>query len=190
MKSIPQLHDGILYRSRTEARWAEFFTLAGLPFEYEPEGFDIGGEWYVPDFRVGAIYFEVKGAEPTERETRVASGLCLASQSPVVVAVGNPGSCRMRAFLPPAAESSDCTIVEEFRSDDGAWLAQFAEGGGWAFPLRGDLVNCSATGGDHPLMAEAGRLQFRKPRVTGEAQDIGSVVSGIISRIASGRLAP
>jgi len=43
---------GYNFRSRLEARWAVFFTEMGLPFEYEPEGFDLDGVWYLPDFRV------------------------------------------------------------------------------------------------------------------------------------------
>lgn len=40
------------YRSRLEARWAVFFQEMGYHFEYEPEGMDIDGTWYLPDFRL------------------------------------------------------------------------------------------------------------------------------------------
>ena len=43
---------GHFFRSRLEARWAVFFTRMGLKWEYEPEGFDVNGELYLPDFRV------------------------------------------------------------------------------------------------------------------------------------------
>lgn len=46
MKAIPTKFDGVDYRSRLEARWAAFFTLAGWKFEYEP--FDCDG--WIPDF--------------------------------------------------------------------------------------------------------------------------------------------
>jgi len=43
---------GYRFRSRLEARWAVFFTELGVSWEYEPQGFDVGGEPYLPDFRV------------------------------------------------------------------------------------------------------------------------------------------
>lgn len=56
---------GHRFRSRTEARWAVFFTTLGFRWEYEPEGFNIDGELYLPDFRVWTpqgepIWYEVK----------------------------------------------------------------------------------------------------------------------------------
>jgi hypothetical protein len=61
---------GHRFRSRTEARWAVFFTTLGLQWEYEPEGFNIDGENYLPDFRVltpqgEPIWYEVKPANVT-----------------------------------------------------------------------------------------------------------------------------
>lgn len=186
MKAVPQFHNGIIYRSRTEARWAEFWTLAGIPFEYEPEGFDLDGEWYVPDFRIGGkVYFEVKGIFPNERERRVAQKLADASECPVVIADGNPGSSRLVAYgigdLP-----SSCVIVEEFKSD-GAWIAEFADGGGWALPLCPALVNCSATGNPHPLLIEAGWFQFKAPVPGTEFASIGDVVGNLVRRLMASK---
>lgn len=50
IKSIPTWYNGIKYRSKLEAKWAVFFTSLKLPFEYEKQGFIIGGECYLPDF--------------------------------------------------------------------------------------------------------------------------------------------
>jgi hypothetical protein len=41
---------GYKFRSRLEARWAVFFTALGIKWEYEREGYDIDGRWYLPDF--------------------------------------------------------------------------------------------------------------------------------------------
>ena len=61
---IPTWHDGILYRSRLEARWRIFFDELGLDPEYETQGFDVDGTWYLPDFLLhaplGDIWAEVK----------------------------------------------------------------------------------------------------------------------------------
>lgn len=49
---IPTEYQGILFRSRLEARWAVFFDDIGLDWEYEPEGFDLPTRRYLPDFRL------------------------------------------------------------------------------------------------------------------------------------------
>ena len=63
---IPTTYNGIQFRSRLEARWALFFDILGIKYEYEPEGF-IGcyGSKYLPDFYLPEydIYVEVKGTK-------------------------------------------------------------------------------------------------------------------------------
>lgn len=60
-KGIRTLYRGILFRSRTEARWAAFFDALGWHWEYEPA--DLDG--YLPDFLLpfdgGDLIVEVKG---------------------------------------------------------------------------------------------------------------------------------
>lgn len=61
IKPIQTTYKGYRFRSRLEARWAVFFDAMGLQWEYEPEGFELpGGVRYLPDFRVGDVWFEVK----------------------------------------------------------------------------------------------------------------------------------
>ncbi len=51
IQPIPTMYNGCLFRSRLEARWAVFFDVLGLKWEYEPEGFQLSNEtWYLPDF--------------------------------------------------------------------------------------------------------------------------------------------
>lgn len=51
IKAIETVFDGYRFRSRLEARWAVFFKNAGIPYNYELEGFDLGGGVkYLPDF--------------------------------------------------------------------------------------------------------------------------------------------
>ena len=53
IKAIETYYKGYRFRSRLEARWAVFFDAAGIKYEYEPEGFDLGGGlYYLPDFRI------------------------------------------------------------------------------------------------------------------------------------------
>jgi hypothetical protein len=65
IKAIETRYNGILFRSRLEARWAVFFAAAGIDYEYEPERVALpGGGTYLPDFRTnGSGYAEVKGTE-------------------------------------------------------------------------------------------------------------------------------
>lgn len=51
--AIPTKYKGYQFRSRLEARWAGFFDLMGVSWEYEPEGFMLpSGRQYLPDFRL------------------------------------------------------------------------------------------------------------------------------------------
>jgi hypothetical protein len=65
--AIPTLYAGVLFRSRTEARWALFWDQLGIKWEYEPQGFvTTAGVPYLPDFIVfpalGRLWVEIKGS--------------------------------------------------------------------------------------------------------------------------------
>lgn len=65
LKAIETVYNGYRFRSRLEARWAVFFGALRIPYEYEPEGFDLGGLWYLPDFRLpgGFVYWPSAGLD-------------------------------------------------------------------------------------------------------------------------------
>lgn len=78
LKAIETEYKGYRFRSRLEARWAVFFDACGVEWEYEPEGFDLGGGLhYLPDFLLrgvagrdgGDLFVEVKG-QMTDRDAR------------------------------------------------------------------------------------------------------------------------
>jgi hypothetical protein len=77
LKPIDTVYDGYRFRSRLEARWAVFFKTLGIKYEYEKEGFDLDGQWYLPDFWLPKqqCWVEIKGEEPTDRENEVAAKL-------------------------------------------------------------------------------------------------------------------
>ena len=62
IKPIETVYNGYRFRSRLEARWAVFFNEGKIKYEYEPEGFDINGMRYLPDFYLPDfdVYVEVK----------------------------------------------------------------------------------------------------------------------------------
>lgn len=72
IQAIETRYDGYRFRSRLEARWAVFFNSLHVPYCYEPEGFNLRGEWYLCDFWLPSqkAWVEVKGVIPTQAEVR------------------------------------------------------------------------------------------------------------------------
>jgi len=69
IKAIETFYKGSKFRSRLEAKWAVFFNILKIPYEYEKEGFDLGGDiYYLPDFWMPTLkcWIEIKGEETTE----------------------------------------------------------------------------------------------------------------------------
>jgi len=93
IKSIETYYKGYLCRSRTEARWMVAFDRAGIEYEYEPEGFDLGKPGkYLPDFYLPQFgsYAEVKGRTFTLQEIQKAKSLCIQSKKSVLFLTGQP----------------------------------------------------------------------------------------------------
>lgn len=71
IKPIETVYNGYRFRSRLEARWAVFFDALGIKYEYEKEGYDLDGLWYLPDFWLPSIpgngtWIEVKPSYPLD----------------------------------------------------------------------------------------------------------------------------
>ena len=93
IKSIETYYKGYLCRSRTEARWMVAFDRAGIEYEYEPEGFDLGRPGkYLPDFYLPEFitYAEVKGRTFTSQEIQKAKALSVQSGKSVLFLTGQP----------------------------------------------------------------------------------------------------
>ena len=63
MKAIQTEYNGILFRSRLEARWAILFDALKIDWVYEPECFELSnGLKYTPDFYIDKydLYIEIK----------------------------------------------------------------------------------------------------------------------------------
>jgi len=105
MKAIETRYGGCHFRSRIEARWAVFFDALGIPWEYEPQGFELPADenfaepaYYLPDFflpnwgpRRQGTWWEVKGAPPTNDEQNLAFRLCTEADTSVRIAHGDIG---------------------------------------------------------------------------------------------------
>lgn len=97
MKPIETRYSGYRFRSRLEARVAVWLDALGWRWEYEPEGYDLDGVYYLPDFlirydgeRGGKIWLEVKALEPTAEEKLKASRLAAATDTAVLFQIGTP----------------------------------------------------------------------------------------------------
>jgi len=126
LQAIPTRHNGLLYRSRCEARWAVVFDELGWNHQYEPESFRLTCGAYLPDFYLADIdvFFEVKGNYPTSDELRKAEQLCVASEKPVVISTGPPNPKR-----------------DEIESDLIVFYPEMMEGEVIAFQYEGAFVS-------------------------------------------------
>jgi hypothetical protein len=60
--AIETSYKGYRFRSRLEARWAVFFDTLKWHWKYEPQGYVVEGQPYLPDFWVDEVgWVEVKG---------------------------------------------------------------------------------------------------------------------------------
>lgn len=94
MKIIQTWYKGVLFRSRTEARWAVFFDKLGIEWNYEEEGFVmLNGTYYLPDFHLPTfekgMFVEVK-SKFTQEEKELCRDLCYESGFKVLLAEGIP----------------------------------------------------------------------------------------------------
>lgn len=120
MKAIETVYRGYRFRSRTEARWAVFFDALDIDWEYEPEGFEFpNGIMYLPDFKIGNIWVEIKADAPSaDEEFKM---VCLVSQSKMhgLILCGSPGKQRVFDVL-----SRDFPVMVEWGSYDTEDIAE------------------------------------------------------------------
>ena len=103
IKPIETVYKGHRFRSRLEARWAVWLDNIGWTWEYEPQGYDLGGgDLYLPDFKVSAparrdyetdgpvFWLEIKAGKPSEDELRKAMKLAQQSGMSCLFGIGIP----------------------------------------------------------------------------------------------------
>lgn len=102
IEPVPTRYHGVLYRSRTEARWAVFFDALGVDATYEPESYSIDGVWYLPDFFVLSwnLFAEIKGEIPTPFERDRCRKLAALTGKNVLLFAGAPGERHGEIFFP------------------------------------------------------------------------------------------
>lgn len=91
IRAITTEYNGYLFRSRLEARWAVFYDTLGVPYRYEPEGYEMDGLRYLPDFWMPHLdcWVEIKGQDPTDPEGEKARRLADGTGKKVFVFYGD-----------------------------------------------------------------------------------------------------
>ena len=124
IKAIETVYNGYKFRSRLEARWAVFFDAAGIKYEYEPEGFDLGGVWYLPDFYLPwfKCYVEIKPNDSKEIQD--------AEDKLWSLFRGKDGCCCMLCVGSPADNNITvyCCDANDGGGGEGEFEAKFLEG--------------------------------------------------------------
>jgi hypothetical protein len=98
LRAIETRYKSYRFRSRLEARWAVLFDHMGVEWEYEPEGYHLGGDLgcYLPDFFLYGNghygpYIEIKGQAPTQTEFAKLTALCGEKCAYGAIIWGQPG---------------------------------------------------------------------------------------------------
>ena len=119
-KPIETRYKGYRFRSRLEARWAVFFDSLGIAWEYEKEGFDLAGHWYLPDFWLPQVqmWAEVKGESLTGYESALCYKLADDTGHEVLILVGPP-EYRAYPFIIGSFEDDghtecDCYLTRDY----------------------------------------------------------------------------
>jgi hypothetical protein len=85
-------YNGILYRSRTEAKWAVILDELDIQFEYETKMFNLISGNYLPDFwlPIQQAWIEIKGDTPAAHECQKAIELGRETKRDVYILAGSP----------------------------------------------------------------------------------------------------
>lgn len=143
VKAIETHYAGCRFRSRLEARWAVAFDHLGIPWQYEAQGFHLPSGDYLPDFKIGCAFVEIKGPMPNAREFQVASEINL-HVGPLVIFQGD---------LPRRSGEGIAWAFAKSRSDENAydWTMISPEKAMWA--LLDSQAPARLTGWDDAMTA-------------------------------------
>lgn len=101
MKAKKTLYNGYKFRSKLEAKWAVFFDLCGIKYDYEPEAFIcFDGSQYTPDFflydvslrsdyTISGVFVEIKPQNFNDYDRKYQERISSAVET-LIVLVGDP----------------------------------------------------------------------------------------------------
>lgn len=155
-RAQPTWYGGTKYRSKFEAKTAQALDNIGIPYAYEPSGYQLSnGMWYRPDFYLTAAqqYIECKGEASNEDMAKVV-GLVQDTNRPVLVISYESAMLVMRYWndVDNPIQTYDGEMVS---------LGVCLECGGLWFYAHPDTYKCRCCGthdGDHHLGDELNPL--------------------------------
>lgn len=167
LKPIETEYNGYRFRSRLEARWAVFFDTLGIKWEYEKEGYNLDGVWYLPDFWLPdyCYWIEIKGTVPTDEEKEKAIRLAKECKRKTVILYGNI-PLPEKDFIPESFGVVPVPIFSyeknfELRTINGACWCECAYCHSISFSVPSNTI-CLC---DESEGTEGGNLRFDTPRL-------------------------
>ena len=152
IKAIETVYNGYRFRSRLEARWAVFFDSLNIPYIYEPEGLNINGTMYLPDFYLpdSKQFFEVKGIMRDSDMEKI-NALISAGYS-VVIGMDNGKfiACDLWETMDENGNKDEYTLC----TDSDSWMIRCKKCGKYYFMGDVGSFKCQCCGlhdGDHHL---------------------------------------
>ena len=122
IKPIETIYNGFRFRSRLEARWAVYFDALDIKYEYELEGFELGGGVrYLPDFWLPEfnVHVEVKPhSELSSGDIRKLVLFAADGDQPLLLITGTPGSESMHLLSRHVLEPWSYFSPEYDENDD------------------------------------------------------------------------
>lgn len=132
MEPLPTLYKGIQFRSRLEARWAFWFDRMTIPYQYEPQSFQVEPDlFYVPDFWLPSqeMYVEIKPDAPSSAEERKAIGLHRVTGQKVFIFAGFPKLMPFSNSTGVGYSLEICNFgVYAVIADGGTWCGPYSVG--------------------------------------------------------------
>jgi hypothetical protein len=160
LKAIETVYKGYRFRSRLEARWAVFLDALGLDYQYEHEGYDLDGLWYLPDFWVPRwdAFVEIKPELPTAQEVEKCRRLSRASGKRVLLFYGTPWEGEYKVALyshheqefPWMPEIANWRILQCRRCENLFLVSD--DVGGFSLGHPREIEDCRGCTDRHPLM--------------------------------------
>lgn len=159
---IPTDYKGYRFRSKTEARWAVFFTELGLSWVYEEQGFDMDGTWYLPDFSINDWngYVEIKGREPSSEEVEKCKSLNKGSDRTVLLIYGQPYPKEYKVIVYNGKTLCEDGQFLQCRRCDGIWVAGDYSG----LSLDTKAMSCEKCPDKYPVFSDQLQEAFAQAR--------------------------
>lgn len=121
IQPIPTIYKGYAMRSRLEARWARFFDILGVSWEYEVEGFDLDKDGlYLPDFYFPQwkCWVEIKPATNSQDDLKLWWRKCDAvargTKQNALLISGTPWPDEYRIFYDENFDDNDWRDIDDF----------------------------------------------------------------------------